>query len=45
MKKLLEKWSGTYLINHEVRQDLKDWKPKSGQTFKIRLLAKRGERK
>ena len=41
MKKTLEKWKGKFLVNHEVKDNLKDVKFKNGEEFHIRLLAKR----
>jgi hypothetical protein len=44
MKKILEQWKGQFLINHEIKKDLKDFNPKDGEQIKIRLLARRKER-
>lgn len=41
MKRMLDKWSGKYIINGKVVDNLKNWNPKKGETIKIKLLAKR----
>ena len=41
MKKMIEQWQGTFLVDSEKKENLKDWQPKDGEQFKLRLLAPR----
>jgi len=43
MKKILEEWTGKYVIDDEVYTDLHSFKPKDGDDFHITLLSKRRE--
>lgn len=43
MKTVLEKWTGKYVVNGEVRVDLHDFNPKDGDDFHITLLSKNRE--
>lgn len=38
MKSIFEKWEGCFDINGYVSKDLKDFNPKDGEEFHIRLL-------
>lgn len=42
MKRTIEdNWKGQFLFDGKLRASLKEWQPKPGEQFKIRLLAPR----
>lgn len=40
MKTILEQWEGCFDIEGYIKKDLKDFKPKDGEEFHIKLLQK-----
>lgn len=41
LKSVIEKWKGTFSYSGTMHNNLKEWKPKNGEKFEIKLYAPR----